>query len=141
MKLLLSWIGSTDIRGYGETGHIIDILKSIEIDKAIFLVGRDKTLEPEWRGGPTKNLQKKYPKLYTITKRINISSCNDYATISAATQSVLLDNCKAEVFINVNSGSKIICGCWMLAADRLPKDSRKPTLLSRDYGRLKYIDI
>ena len=129
MKLLLSWIGTTDLDGKGYEGPICDILKEIPMDKAIFLAHKLKSRDTSSKGNIVPNLKTLYPKLHIITKNVTIEWCNDLPNIYDLTESILKNNYKSEVYINLFSGSKIMCACWLLAVERLPKDVRKPIFL------------
>lgn len=145
MKVLLSWIGSTDLKGHGEVGPICEVLKSIDnISLGIFLIDLERTFGPEWTGGGIRpNLKKIFPNTRFVIKRVVMNSCNDFGSIYDASSLTLRNNAVNKVYINMNSGSKIMCGSWMLAADRLPKGNgfQNPVLVSKDYGKLKYFQI
>lgn len=139
MKLLLSWIGTTDLEGKGYEGPIYDILKDIPMEKAIFLSHKIKSRDISSTGNIIPNLKKLYPKLHVITKSVTIEWCNDLPNIYNLTESILKNNYKSEVYINIHSGSKIMVACWLLAVERLPKDIRQPIFLqpSLNMGLIK----
>lgn len=128
MRLLLSWIGTTDLEKLGYAGAIFDIIKDCEIEKAIFLYDNVRSNRLIEARQFLPNLKKNYPNVHMHTKRTHIDNPSDLDSIYEATQALLKCHHKSDVFINLSSGSGCMCAAWVLSIERICKD-RIPTLI------------
>ena len=138
MKLLVSWIGTTDGKGLGYKGPIFDIMNEVEFNQAIFLYdyNRHHKLIPSGKFIP--NIKNKFPNTYIKARSVRIYNSNDMVSIYNSVYRLLYQNKKADVYINLASGTGRMCGSWLLAIERFKNtisDYREPKIIQTSERR------